>query len=79
MRLILSHEVTNVPAHLKTGQVKELKRICNMDKHCEYVDHDTNFTLSDESSNDALYLYDGVHLYNKGSMKLVNNLDLSDN
>ena len=63
----------------KTDQVnKELKRICSMDKHCEYADHDTNFTLSDKSSNDALYLFDGVHLNNKGSTKLVNNLGLSD-
>ena len=65
--------------HIKTDQVNdELKRICsNNDSKCEFIDNSSNFTLSDRSINDALFLNDGVHLNSSGSMKLMSNLNLS--
>ena len=64
-------------SHIKTLQVnKELKQMCDLDFQCHFVNNDRNFTLNDKTSNDALYLRDGVHLNSMGSEKLVDNLEL---
>ena len=55
-------------SHIKMDQVnKNIKQFCSSDPACEFIDHSTNFTLSDKSVNDALFLNDGVHLNIKGS------------
>ena len=65
-------------AHLKTSQMnQELKQMCPNDSQCHFIDNDMNFTLSDNSPNDAMYLSDGIHLTSKGSSKLMENLGLS--
>ena len=64
-------------SHIKTLQVnKELKQMCDLDFQCHFVNNDRNFTLNDKTSNDALYLRDGIHLHSMGSEKLVDNLEL---
>ena len=50
--------------------------MCDLDFQCHFVNNDRNFTLNDKTSNDALYLRDGIHLHSMGSEKLVDNLEL---
>ena len=57
---------------------KKIKQFCSSDPACEFIDHSTNFTLSDKSVNDALFLNDGVHLNIKGSAIVVANLGLKN-
>ena len=62
---------------MKTLQVnKELKQMCDSDFQCHCVNNDKNVTLNDKTSNDALYLRDGIHLNSMGSEKVVDNLEL---
>ena len=66
-------------SHLKSDQInRDLKHLCASIVECEFVDNNVNFTLSDNSANDALYLWDGVHLNSIGSKKLMENLKLSE-
>ena len=50
--------------------------MCDLDFQCHFVNNDRNFTLNAKTSNDALYLRDGIHLNSMGSEKLVDNLEL---
>ena len=50
--------------------------MCDLDFQCHFVNNERNFTLNDNTSNDALYLRDGIHLNSMGSEKLVDNLEL---
>ena len=62
---------------MKTLQVnKEMKQMCDSDFQCHCVNNDKNFTLNDKTSNDALYLRDGIHTNSMGSEKVVDNLEL---
>jgi lysophospholipase L1-like esterase len=64
---------------LKTDHVNEATRkLCLETDGYEYIDNDGSFKLADHSSNEALYMSDGVHLNYHGNTRLMKNLGIED-